>query len=290
MEATDFFARFGIEHAQAGEHHHARFGWIQLKSCPFCNSDNYHLGFNLTGRYFVCWRCGGLKTLAVLQALQVDRNGIREFFQDLELPEFVSRPQGRLVEPKHRGPLLKAHRRYLKERGYDPDELVRIWELEGIGLSDRLSWRLYIPLIVKGKRVSWTTRTIGSKGQRYVSAAAEQEAIPHKHCIYGSDLARHSLVVVEGPADAWRIGPGAGALFGTAFTAPQVRKITQYPYRFILFDNEPHAQEQAQKLADQLSCFPGETSILETDCADPGEMSPREVRRLRRLTKLAEFR
>ena len=290
MDAVDFFTALGVEFANAGDHHHTRADWLQLKNCPGCQSDNYHLGFNLAGRYFVCWRCGGMKTVFVLQSLGADRKQIAEFFQDLEIPEMASRPVGRLIEPRDRGPLKKAHRTYLRDRKFDPEELTRIWELEGIGLSPELAWRIYIPVVEKGKRVSWTTRAIGDRGQRYVSAAAIAEAIPHKHCIYGSDLARHTIVVVEGPTDAWRIGPGAGALFGTAFTTPQVRKLSRYPYRYILFDNEPTAQKQARDLAEQLAAFPGETTILECDAEDPGKMGDKSVRQLRRIARLGEFR
>jgi len=290
VDPVEFFESLGVAFAQAGEHHHARTDWLQLKHCPECQSDNYHLGFNLAGRYFVCWRCGGLKTIRVLQSLGANRQTIQQFFEGLELPELVSRPSGKLVEPPHRGPLLKAHRKYLRERGFDPEELVRIWELEGIGISTELAWRIYIPLVEKGRRVSWTSRALGNRGQRYVSAAQEAEAVPHKHCIYGGDLARHALVIVEGPTDAWRIGPGAGALFGTAFTSGQVRKLSRFPYRYILFDNEPVAQSQARNLAEQLACFPGETTILECDAEDPGKMSDKSVRQLRRLARLGEFR
>jgi hypothetical protein len=290
MDPIDFFTALGVEFAQAGDHHHTRDGWMQLKNCPGCGSDNYHLGFNLAGRYFVCWRCGGMKTIFVLQSLGADRKTIEEFFKGLDLPELTSRPVFTLVQPRGRGPLLKAHRTYLRERKFNPEELTRIWELEGIGIATELAWRLYIPVIENGHRVSWTTRALGDKSQRYVSASQSQEVVPHKHCIYGAGLARHSIVIVEGPTDAWRIGPGAGALFGTAFTTAQVRKISRYPYRYILFDNEAVAQRKARDLAEQLAAFPGETTILECDAKDPGQMDPKSVRQLRRITRLGEFR
>ena len=121
---------------------------------------------------------------------------------------------------------------------------------------------------------------------RYISASAEQEKINHKHLIYGQDFCHHSIIVVEGPLDAWRIGPGAGALFGTAFTTAQVRKIVKYPYRYIVFDSSAEAQRRARELAEQLSAFQGITETIELDAEDPGSASPKEIRRLRRVTKL----
>ena len=135
--------------------------------------------------------------------------------------------------------------------------------------------------------MSWTTRAIGDKvTQRYISASAEQEKINHKHLVYGEDFCRHSSVVVEGPIDAWRIGAGAGALFGTAFTASQVRKIVQHPYRYIVFDSSKDAQARAEELADQLSVFPGATEIIVLDAEDPGSASRKEVRLLRKAARL----
>lgn len=290
MDAPDFFESLGVEFVGAGEHHHARPDWLQLKHCPSCGSDNYHLGFNLAGRYFVCWKCGGLRTRYVLESLGAGRKEIGEFFAGLELPERTTRPAGKLQEPAHRGPLLAAHRRYLLERKFDPEELVRIWELEGIGIAAELSWRIYIPITEGGRRVSWTTRTIGRKGLRYVSAEHAQESVPHKQCLYGADLARHSAVIVEGPSDVWRIGPGAVALLGTAYTPAQVKKLSRFAYRFVLFDNEPAAQMKARELAEQLSCFPGETAVLECDADDPGSMKAKAVRQLRRHARLGDFR
>lgn len=225
----------------------------------------------------------------MLRALGARKEHFEEFFSELKKTTFrtPARAIGKLKEPKHRSPLMRAHREYLKFRNFDPDLLTRLWDLEGIGLSAKLAWRIYIPIILQGSRVSWTTRAIGPNiTQRYVSAAATEESIPHKDCIYGIDFACHSIVIVEGPADVWRIGPGAGGLFGTAFTASQVQLLSRFPFRYILFDNAASAQAQARCLAEQLSCFPGETTVLECDAKDPGELRPSEVRRLRKWAQL----
>ncbi len=289
MSALDLFSTLRLEVSTEG--HHSRPGWVQLKECPFCGSTNYHLGFNLYGNYFSCWKCGGLKTYDVLQALGADRVQVKEFFQDREraegpLPQ--TKAAGRLIEPKSRGPLLSAHREYLEKRKFDPAYLQRVWQIEGIALDRKLGWRIYIPVIRNGRRVSWTARALHDNTVRYLSASEAEEARPHKSCVYGADLASHSIVIVEGPTDAWRIGPGAGALFGTSFTTAQVRELSRYLYRFILFDNETAAQRQARKLADALACFPGETTILECDAKDPGSMKKEELNRLRRIARLPD--
>ena len=130
--------------------------------------------------------------------------------------------------------------------------------------------------------MSWTTRAIGESSYKYISAKSEQEAMNHKSLLYGEDLALNSIVVVEGPLDAWRLGPGAVATLGVNVTAAQILRISQYPFRSICFDSEPSAQRRARKLANQLSIFPGKTSIIQLDAPDPGEACPKEVKRLRK--------
>jgi hypothetical protein len=184
--------------------------------------------------------------------------------------------------------LNNCHKLYLLRRGFDPDVLQEQWELEGIGRhGGDLSWRVYIPIIFRGERVSWTTRAIGEKVKhRYLSASAEQEAYNHKELIYGIDHCRHSIVAVEGPADAWNVGPGAGCLFGIDFTPAQVLLLSQFPIRIICFDSSPDAQRRAEELCEQLAPFHGSTKRVELDAEDPGKAKPREVKALRKLAKL----
>lgn len=286
MNAEELFSGLRLDSLSSG-HHHCRSGWIQLRNCPFCHSQNYHLGYNKAKQFFSCWKCGFHPAGKVLYALGASRELVQEYFKNRsrEFHLEPQRPRGKLVEPKGRGPLEPCHEEYLQERGFNPKTLVSLWELEGIGLSTYLSWRIYIPVIVNGERVSWTTRTVGRKNpRRYISAKESEESIPHKHCLYGIDWACHSIVIVEGPADVWRIGPGAVGLFGTAYTIQQVKTLSRFPYRYILFDNEPRAQEQAQRLANDLSCFPGKTTILQCEAKDPGSMDTGELSQLRRLT------
>ena len=168
----------------------------------------------------------------------------------------------------------------------DPEEMAQIWGIKGIGVAPRLSWRLFIPIHLEKEMVSWTTRAVGNNPQRYISASEKEESLPHKTLVYGQDLCSHSIIICEGPGDAWKIGPGAGALFGTAYTPSQVRKLARHPYRFIVFDSSYEAQRKADELADQLAVFPGQTMRVELDAEDPGSASDQEIQRLRRAAKI----
>ena len=290
MTIQEVFEELNIEHLETG-HHHCRPGWVQL-DCPFCGrgSRKFHLGYNISRGYFSCWKCGPKFANVVLQKYGIPRKKAEELLSGINTaygPRKRERSRVSLQEPKGIGPLHPAHIRYLEGRGFDPIEIQRVWSIQGIAMAPQLRWRIYIPVIQGGMTVTWTTRAIGDKvADRYISASQEQEVINIKECVYGLDLCYHSVIIVEGPADAWAIGPGAGAVFGTAFTTAQVRKLIQIPNRYVCFDSSPSAQREAQKLCDQLSMFPGRTENIELDAKDPGEASKKEIRLLRRHANL----
>jgi DNA primase len=118
---------------------------------------------------------------------------------------------------------------------------------------------------------------------KYVSAKPDQEIVPHKEVLYGAELARHAIVICEGPIDAWAIGPGAVCSFGLTYTEHQLKVMGSFPIRAVCFDNEPMAYRQAKKLQHQLSVFPGETSVIRLESGkDPAECDPIEIEAIRR--------
>lgn len=290
MTIEEILEDMKVPFLHAGEHHHCRPGWIQL-DCPFCGKDTqrFHLGWNLALNYTNCWKCGGHHPDQVFKELGLSTRKAADLARTLDTTEAPKRERTQIsyAPPGGLGPLLGPHKRYLRGRGFDWREMQKIWQIQGIGLHTRYSWRVFIPIILRDVAVSWTSRSISSKAkQRYLSASAEEEAINHKHLLYGEDYCYHSIVVVEGPTDAWRIGPGAGALFGTAFTSAQVNRIVQHPCRYICFDSSPEAQARADELASELSAFPGITENIQLDAEDPGSASEKEIRLLRKAARL----
>jgi hypothetical protein len=278
-----------IEFIESG-HHHSRDGWIQVRNCPFCNSNNYHLGFNIRLAYWNCWRCGSHYGPKVLSALGIPRSRAEQVHPHLaqSKPEQDKPRREKLVEPVGRKSLreLPRHCEYLKQRGFKPERIANLWGVQGIGLAGRLKWRLYIPVLQFGVATSWTTRAIGDVSQRYISASRDEEVVNIKQTVYGADLCNVAVVVVEGPIDAWAVGPGAGALCGTMFTTAQVQRLAQFAYRTVCFDSTHDAQRRAQKLCGLLSVFPGVTQNVVLDAKDPAEAPQRDLQRLRRAAKL----
>ncbi len=269
-------------------HHHARPGWVQI-DCPFCSpgTGRFRLGFRESGNYLSCWKCGRHTLWDFLVEVSGGRTEAARLIRLVDRenrPVETSKPLGRVKLPAGVGALQKAHIRYLSERGIDPDYAAKIWDVRGIGIADRLSWRLFLPAYYRGSLVSWTTRSIGKDVDlRYITAREDEEAVPLKSFLYGQDLARHTALIFEGPLDAVLIGPGSMATCGTSYTRKQLFQMAKFPLRYVCFDNEPTAQQRAQKLCDDLMLLPGTTYNICLDAKDAGEANEKERRQLRKL-------
>lgn len=287
MNVIDFLQSNGVPFKRHGEHHHSRRGWVSV-DCPKCSPgwNRFRLGFEIATGRTCCWVCGLQNGVAVLTHLT--GVSLRDTAAVLRLGHGAERQAqrshtGRLSLPRA-GDLLPAHRKYLLGRQFDPDEIASLWGIRGIGPTGDMKWRILIPICDKiGRVVSWTTRAINDKTKaRYISAKEDQESVPHKEILYGAHLAKHAIVVAEGPIDAWAIGPGGVGTLGIGFTHPQMCAMMEYPIRVVCFDAEDAAQTRAEELCRELSSVPGivENVVLETG-KDPAECDRREIADLR---------
>lgn len=293
MTLLEFLQEHGVDYREAGQHHHATLGWLNIE-CTYCSPDSgkYKLGISESGNTAHCWTCGKRDAVeALAEITRLEPRQIREqlyisfnrstFTQDerrrskrlspLTLPQCVSEA------------ILEPQRRYLESRGFDCDELREIWSIGSIGIAPRLSWRVYIPIHFHGKVVSWTTRSVSEKSpKRYINARDHEETLPAKSVLYGIDHVKHSVIVVEGPTDVWRIGKGSAATMSVNYTKEQISLLSDIPIRVVCFDSEKDAQKRALKLVRELSAYPGKTYqvVLETG-KDPGSAKRSEIRELR---------
>lgn len=255
-------------------HQHSRPGWVNI-DCPDCtpNSRRWRLGFNLRHRYFSCWACGYREPTGTIAAVAgISRAQAREILEGMpsDRTRYEGPVRGKLVIPPGVTDLLPCHRDYLWGRGFDPDALVALWGLRGIGMAVRLAWRVWIPYHHNGEVVSWLTRGITDHA-RHRSAEASEEVLDHKTLLYGADHARHAVAIVEGATDTWAIGPGAVGLCGIGYKREQVVRLAEYPIRVVCFNTERSAQNRAKKLCRELSVFPGETHNLTFTFKDAAE-------------------
>ena len=192
---------------------------------------------------------------------------------------------------------MEPHKRYLRKRGLDPDRLVNLYGITGTGPADTwegLDYRLRVIIPIKdinGRTVSFQGRDItGQQELRYKGCPVEKSAVHYKHIVYGSDVARefNSIVVVEGIFDAWKLGPGAVATFGTSLTPEQIWYLSQWPRVTFLFDPEPEAQRHAQEYAQELALQGTEVFVASADFGrtpsgeirDPGDLTQDEARKV----------
>jgi hypothetical protein len=284
IDLLDILDRQNVHYKRHGEHKNIRDGWIGL-DCPQCGTgtEKYHLGINLSHYYASCWQCGYQDLSQVISAVSGKPiASIRSVLKELVPSKKLGRSVGKYTPPTGRNRLHPAHIKYLEGRGFDPAILVSLWEIEGIGIHHRLPWCIFIPIHQHNKIASWTTRSISDEiPSKYISARPAEESRPIKSLLYGQDHARHAVVVVEGPMDVWKIGPGAVATLGVQVTSEQMKTLKDFPIRVVCFDREKEAQKRAKALCEELSLFPGETYRIKPLNGDPGEASAEEVAAIR---------
>ena len=200
------------------------------------------------------------------------------------LPFAVSHVELPGVEMQPERKETMQHYRYLRGRGFNPDYLAATYDIRATTHVGSWKFRVVVPVYLDRRLVSFHTRDItGQSDTPHMACPMAWEVCHHKHTLYGLDLASaDKAIVVEGYADAWRIGPGAVATFGTAFTMAQVRMLaSRFETIGIAYDPEEEAQRQAEKLAFLLNGLGKETIIYDIDAEDPAEMSHDDVVTLR---------
>lgn len=272
-------------------------GWIGL-NCPYCGDGDFHLGFNAKRNLFSCWRCGTkpfMKTMVLLTGLNV-----KEI--NKELPAYYIKPEeedetqiirpSTIEFPAGTMPLQTRHKRYLKSRGFDCEEVEKIWGLKGTLEDSDLPWRVIIPITFQGKMVSYTSRDITDKSKmKAITCENEKEVIHHKDIVFGFDQVNSNTVIVtEGPFDAMKLGPGAVCTFGIKYSEEQIELLGAFKNIFIVFDSkidkngnetEEQAQFQAERLADSLSIM-SNVWIIDDFKTDPADFHKRQVDKLRK--------
>ncbi len=284
MTLIEILEDLGIPYKE-GSHRHVTAGWVGI-CCPFCGDSAFKLGINQQWGGCSCWSCGPHKLAeALVEATGLPWSQILPLVKGIGYSHSLNAPRLRraLVLPQGLQPLGQPHKAYLTQRGLNPEALVKLWGIQGIGLHSRLAWRIFIPIHYRDKVVSWTTRSLADTGRRYIAASAEEEAMSAKAILFGEDFCRHSCIVTEGPFDAVRIGPGTVAVMGTSYTQEQLAKIAKYPTRVICFDTEDTAQQRAIEMMWTLSTIPGQTINIRLETGkDPASADEEEVQEIRR--------
>ena len=291
FQIRKFYDDNGLEYFDgAYSHKHTRQGWVN-RPCPFCTGNpGLHLGFNEKSGYFVCYRCGGHPVAKVVRALlnvswYTANKIVKQYGGDSDYKTKVqreNREKGLEVKlPAGTKQMANMHTLYLRDRGFDPDQLYKTWGLLGTGSIGRYKYRIIAPVFFRGVLVSFQGRDITNKSSlKYKACPKHKERIHHKHVLYGFDLAGRDVIVVEGITDAWRLGPGAVATFGIKYTWAQVQLLSTFRRVFVWFDeSDPEAVDKSQQLMLDLGSLGVESNAIWTGLGgDPGDKTPEEAK------------
>ncbi len=162
----------------------------------------------------------------------------------------------------------------LTERGFDRQSLQQTWDVSFcdwcMACRPAATSRIVIPVYRPAHLFSapsaeqplvlggWQARLVpgfevlGGSDAKYLSAAGMQKS----ELLYGLHLAINAMrpiYVVEGPADAWRVGLGAVALFGKDLSQTQkLLLVHHFVGRRIVVMLDQDAQEEARKIQHDL--------------------------------------
>lgn len=254
----------------------------------------------MVGNYYHCWKCGGhdfKQTLSLVT--NIPKNQIDELIEqyagrNVVLNKLNKRQAKAIKLTLPTETLIPMEREYLRRRNFNPKYLHEKYKIVGGGLTGKWKYRIIIPLILNGKIVSWTGRSILSLAKqkelnipRYKNLSIEESVIDPKSVLYNLDNCKKEVAVLtEGAFDVMRMGDDFFCSFGTELKQSQIAMIkTRFKKVFIMFDNEKEAQEKARKFGLQISSIGVDVELVDAygdfGKNDGGELSPGEVKIIR---------
>ena len=290
FDAINYFKSYGISFITEGTKH-CQDGWVQI-SCPFCiGNPGYHLGFNLSGSYFNCWRCGFHSNLEVIKLTAgVNWTNAKEILNEFEIYHSGIKYKKKiasaekLILPKGNSPLNKKYALYLKRRRFNPYYVIKNFKVSKTKNLGSYKHRLIIPIYFNNILVSFQGRDITNKSKlKYKACKIENEVIHHKNILYGLDLAKDKKVIlVEGVTDVWRLGAGSVASFGIKMKQSQLCLLAErFEKIFIMFDDDPEARKQSEKIGYDLNIFGLDVEIIHIK-GDPGDLDQRKALKIKK--------
>jgi hypothetical protein len=212
-------------------------------------------------------------------------------FQEIILPEGLT--------PIAELPVTHPAAVYLTQRGFNLQYLQDTWDISFcdwcIACRPAATNRIVIPvyrpaqlfaapgaeqpLVLRGwqARIVPGIEVLGGSDAKYLSAAGMQKS----ELLYGLHLAINALrpaYLVEGPTDAWRVGPGAVALFGKDLSQTQkLLMVHHFAGRPIHVMLDQGVREAAQRIQHDLqlarSGLPGDNRVMLVNLP-PGRKDP----------------
>lgn len=195
----------------------------------------------------------------------------------------ISLPQGVVpidaLAPNHPASL------YLAERNFDRRYLFSTFNVCFAASPDpqypQMHGRIIIPFYMEGRLVGYQGRAINKEDEpKYLTARGTRAG----EILYGYDLfPRDSriAVLVEGPTDVWRLGPGALGLLGTHLSHAKLTYLMKLnlKFLFVVFDSDiatnPHGKDIIRRVAEKLDAVGIRYKVIVL----PDERDPSDYRR-----------
>lgn len=251
-------------------------------TCPFCNDHSNHCGIFEDTLVFHCWICGAsgpiealLETLLGIGSREADDllGNVESDFKTSSLEQIdrlicrevskaIEANRGKEIEwPEYSVPITRDTEslvldRYLKRRKISLATVI----LHNCRLCEagRYMHRMIIPVYFSGKLVSYQAADLTGK------AYLKYETAPGKinDYLYGYDQVTEEMILVEGILDAWRLGPGACATFGTHITNNQKNLIEDKKLKKLIFCWDSDAYWKAKNQAGWFKPFIREVKVI----------------------------
>jgi DNA primase len=271
-------------------------GWIGL-NCPFCGDRSTHFGISNVGT-FNCWVCGETGTIIkyIAEIEKCRYSTAESIFERYKTDEkqFLaqSEPVYTCEWPKgiqEKWPQVNLD--YLLMRGFKPEEVIEKYHLRPTHIGGDYPYSIIAPVFINNEMVNYVVIDVhrGKYGRRskYENCQNAKAVVPIKSCLYNIDLVNTpNMVIVEGIIDAWKVGDGAVATFGTAFTEVQLLHILKRKPKkiFIIYDAEPQALSSAREMACDLASICKKVEIIRLrNGTDPGDFSRDDTEQIRSL-------
>jgi len=264
-------------------------GWTQIQ-CLFCSDPSDHLGISSEG-FYNCWRCGAKGHVSKL-IMAIEDCSYRQAEQIVHnfstLTEEVERQPTEPFSLPESGKWKKMHREYLQHRGFDPEIVIEKYGLFPVNETGEYKFSIIIPVIQEGRVVNFSSRDVsGKRKEKYRHCPNNKSIIPINETLYGIDSVGEKCIVVEGTHDVWKIGDGAVALHGTAFTGKQLDLLIHRSGLrevYVMFDGDETGKEKGRIFAEALD-YSGtfeKVELILLDSGDPCDLSLEEVGDLRK--------
>lgn len=297
MNIVEFLETHEVEYWTSGKN--VSKGYIAIQ-CMFCGDTSNHLGIRLKDLRPTCWKCGSKYFPSVIaeivgcslgEAKQIAKGIDNSDLAIKNKPKYLSTAE-KILPADATKEFPKVHLRYLRERGFNPRKLIRKYNLHACYLHGKYRYRIIIPVIKRGRIVTFTSRDVTDSQQpKYLMASYEESAVDPAEAVFNIDSVKpySDAFLVEGPFDVFKMGDGAFCFMGVKFTSGRLLQVAEKKIDrlFIFFDSDQAGYHAGKRMAQTVSPLVKHVEIVRmkgsarTKGFDPGDMSRDDVRKLK---------